>query len=119
MKKLLGSLFLTLLTMTAFAADLSYNGVTPDVIIDVRSPGEFASGHVDGAVNIPVELVEQGIHSLKGIKANSKILVYCRSGRRSAAATAILKQQGYSNVLDGGGMETLVQSLKKCSSSPC
>ena len=120
MKTVLSFVFLAILAISAFAGDVSYRGIRPDFIIDVRTPEEFASGHIEGAINVPVEVVGQSIRAVKGVKPESKLLVYCRSGRRSAAATAVLKQEGYSNVTDGGGIDALAQSLKKCSSSdPC
>src|SRR5690554_7755207 len=49
-------------------------------IVDVRTPGEFASGHFEGAVNIPVKEVEQNLSKFDG---EEQIVVYCRSGARS------------------------------------
>lgn len=108
-----------LLSIAAFAADYQYRGVRPDVVIDVRTPAEFAAGHIDGAINIPVERIGQDISTIKKLQQGSTILLYCRSGRRSAAAAEVLKKQGYSHVLDGGGIETLSQSLKPCASATC
>ena len=111
MKNLSRLLLLVMLSASAFAVDLRYNGVKPDVIIDVRTVGEFQAGHIEGAINIPVDQIEQ-VASLKGIRPDSKILLYCRSGRRSAAAAQILGRRGYRHLIDGGGMDTLAQSLK-------
>jgi len=71
------------------------------VLLDVRSPSEFASGHLSGAKNIPVQ--ELGSR-LKELPPKGKtIVVYCRSGGRSAAAASKLKTVGY-DVHDLGAM---------------
>lgn len=89
------------------------------MIIDVRTPEEFAVGHIDGAINIPVDLIGQGIQSIKGLKKESAILVYCRSGRRSGIAKTTLEQNGFKRILDGGGMESLAHNLKTCTNKVC
>ena len=119
MKFFLQALLLALFVLTAQAKDVSFNGTMPAAIIDVRTPEEFAAGHIDGAVNIPVDKIGQGIRSVKGLKKDSPILVYCRSGHRSAMARLTLEQQGYKNILDGGGMEDLVKKLKACTGKIC
>jgi phage shock protein E len=70
------------------------------VLLDVRSPAEFASGHVDGALNIPVQELTNRMGELRG-KPN--VVVYCRSGGRSCAAAEILQKAGH-EVLDVGAM---------------
>lgn len=117
--KILLALCLALLALSVQARDYSFNGSKPAVIIDVRTPEEFAAGHIDGAVNIPVEQIAQGIQSVKGLKKDATVLVYCRSGRRSALAATTLEQQGYKHVLNGGGLETLAGQLKACSAKSC
>lgn len=78
------------------------------VIVDVRSPWEFESGHVDGARNIPLEEVPYNIDDFKSFK--TPIILYCRSGNRSGMAVSILKQNGLTDIYNGGGLED-VQSL--------
>ena len=112
-------LLLVAMSFSVSAADVSYNGVKPDVIIDVRSAEEFSAGHIEGAINIPVDQIGQKVSGIKKLKQGSTILVYCRSGRRSAAAAEILDRQGYKHVLDGGGIDTLAKSLKQCTSATC
>jgi phage shock protein E len=107
------------MSFSAIAADVRYNGVKPDFIIDVRTAEEYSMGHIDGAINVPVDQIAQQIAGIKGLKPGSTLLVYCRSGRRSAAAAQILQQRGYQHVFDGGAVETLAKSLKKCTSSAC
>jgi len=62
------------------------------VIIDVRTPKEFAGGHVAQAVNIPVEELAK---SVARVPQNKTLVVYCASGNRSAHATALLRQKGW------------------------
>ena len=69
----------------------------------MRTPGEFAEGHVAGAVNVPVQELEATLASLP-IDRNREIVVYCRSGARSSRARNVLLKAGYSKVEDLGGM---------------
>jgi rhodanese-related sulfurtransferase len=73
------------------------------VIVDVRTPGEYAQGHVDGAINIDVEggAFDQQIAKLD---KNATYVVYCHSGRRSGLATDAMAKAGFTNVvnLQGG-----------------
>jgi rhodanese-related sulfurtransferase len=71
------------------------------LLLDVRTPAEFASGHVDGALNIPVQ--ELGARVSEVGPKDRAVVVYCRSGGRSCAAAGLLKNAGY-DVLDVGGM---------------
>lgn len=68
-------------------------------LVDVRTPSEFASGSVVGAVNIPLDQVSRNIGKFKGKK---NVIVFCRSGNRSGQAKSILKQNGIENVINGG-----------------
>ncbi len=69
---------------------------------DVRTPEEFTAGHIDGAINFPLQTMQAG--SLPEADKSKPIYVYCRSGNRSAEATTILKAAGYQNVINLGGM---------------
>lgn len=89
-------------TITATEADEMYeNGGI--LILDVREPKEYKSGHIPGAVNVPRGLLEMEI-GRKAANRDATILVYCRSGARSALATSTLMQMGYNNAvnMDGG-----------------
>ena len=71
------------------------------ILIDVRSGVEFASGYIDGAINIPVDYIS----SIEGsINKDVVIILYCASGMRSTEAAKTLVDLGYTNVynLDGG-----------------
>ena len=72
------------------------------LLLDVRTPGEFASGHIDGAVNIPVQDLANRLGEIKDKQRD--IVVYCRSGGRSAQAKQVLSANGYTAVHDLGGM---------------
>lgn len=69
------------------------------LLLDVRTPGEFASGHVPGAQNVPVETLPAGA---AGLPTDKPVVVYCRSGARSARAKGILLQSGFASVHDLG-----------------
>ena len=71
-------------------------------LLDVRTPGEFDSGHVEGAVNIPVQSLAQRLMELP--PTDKPVVVYCRSGGRSAQAAALLRQAGWTEVHDVGPM---------------
>lgn len=68
-------------------------------LVDVRSAAEFFSGSVKGAVNIPLDNLQQQFSKFKG---KQNIVVFCRSGNRSNMAKHILAQNGYPHVVDGG-----------------
>ena len=69
-------------------------------LLDVRTPSEYASGHISNADNIAVEQLASRISDLP---TDKPIVVYCRSGNRSAQAANILKQAGFTGVYDLGG----------------
>jgi rhodanese-related sulfurtransferase len=71
-------------------------------LLDVRSPGEFGGGHIDGAINIPIQELSGRIDELDD-KAG-EIVVYCQSGTRSAMAKRLLERDGFTNVHDLGGL---------------
>lgn len=73
------------------------------IVVDVRTPEEYAEGHIPGAINIPLDtLGDEQPAELPDL--DQRIYVYCRSGRRSATATAILAGIGYTDVVDFGGI---------------
>ncbi|HNF49242.1 MAG TPA: rhodanese-like domain-containing protein [Chitinophagales bacterium] len=75
-------------------------------LVDVRTPQEFSSGSVKGAVNIPLSEITQRISEFKGKK---NIVVFCRSGNRSTQAKNILEQNGIKNVINGGPWQNVNQ----------
>lgn len=78
-------------------------------LVDVRTPGEFAQGHVNGSVNIPLDSIPSQLQKFKDKK---NIVVFCRSGSRSSQAKIILEQNGFSNVINGGTWEDVNQYVK-------
>ena len=72
-------------------------------IVDVRTPAEFTAGHIQGAINVPNETIGSSAPSALA-DLDATILVYCRSGSRSAQAAKKLLAIGYSNVIDFGGI---------------
>ncbi len=80
------------------------------LVIDVRSPEEWAGGHLEGATLIPVGELEARMDEVERALADDKtkkIVTYCRSGRRSEIAKRMIEQYGFSNVVNGGGYEQL------------
>ncbi|WP_020604691.1 rhodanese-like domain-containing protein [Spirosoma spitsbergense] len=75
------------------------------VIIDVRSPGEFASGHAKGAVNMPLDTLDSKVAALK--KYKKPIILCCASGMRSGQATALLTSKGVADLHDAGSWKKL------------
>ena len=71
-------------------------------LVDVRTPEEFDAGHIEGAVNLPIDALPGRIGELG--PPSTPIVVYCRSGRRSADAAAQLRAAGFTDVLDLGPM---------------
>jgi rhodanese-related sulfurtransferase len=74
---------------------------TAHVLLDVRTPEEFNGGHIADSTNISVETLAE---RLSEVPADQPIVVYCRSGNRSAQAADILKNAGYRQVYDLGGI---------------
>lgn len=75
------------------------------IILDVRSPAEYESGHVAGSINIPLQEITQKDVALD---KNKPILVCCASGSRSGMAVMILKSRGYQDVENAGPWNNLL-----------
>jgi phage shock protein E len=71
-------------------------------LLDVRTPGEFAAGHLEGARNIPVDQLPARLGEV-GPK-ETPVVVYCRSGARSGRAASLLRSAGFARVEDVGPM---------------
>ena len=81
------------------------------LLVDVRSPAEFARGHAEGAINIPVG---QGGKRLEEFGAkDSPVAVYCKSGGRSARAASELSSAGFTDVMNLGGVGQVKDAMKK------
>ncbi len=85
---------------------------TPEaVMIDVRTPEEFAQGHLKGALNINVQAPDfrEQIQTL-GLDPDRPVYLYCRSGRRSQRAAEILREMGFRQLYNIGGFEDLARA---------
>lgn len=80
------------------------------IILDVRTKNEFQGGHIKGAVNIPLQVLQANLSKLKKDKP---IITCCASGMRSASARGVLKSNGFTEVYNGGGWNSLQHKLGK------
>ncbi len=80
------------------------------VVLDVRSPAEYASGHVDGAINLPLDRFVDGYRNAIAEKTQ-RVIIYCASGARSGQAVQYLTAQGYANVVNGVSAHQVAGSL--------
>ncbi len=85
-------------------AQLKANGA---IILDVRTPGEYKSGHIKGSKNIPLQELSRKLNSLDKKKT---IITCCASGMRSGSAKSILKSNGF-DVHNGGGWQSLQNKI--------
>jgi len=76
------------------------------VVIDVRTSAEFANGHVEGSVNIPLDVIANRVEVIK--KYNKQIITCCRSGARSGTAANILNNNGI-DTINGGPWQNVAQ----------
>lgn len=79
------------------------------LLLDVRTPTEFAQGHLEKARNIPYDQLRERIAEL-GSDREVPVVLYCRTGRRSELARQTLRELGFTHVLNGGGYEALRQA---------
>jgi phage shock protein E len=82
------------------------------VIIDVRSPAEFEGGHVDGAINLPLDRFVDGYARVAPDK-QQLVVLYCASGARSEQAVQYLAAQGYGQVVNGISARNVAAQLGK------
>lgn len=80
------------------------------IIVDVRSKEEFESGHISGAINMPLETLSSDSEKIED--KNSCVITCCMSGGRSSVAKNILHSIGYTNVYNGGGWRSLESALR-------
>ena len=114
---LLISLLLLLAGCGGNSADGSYQQITQEeakemmdsqevIILDVREQGEYDSGHIPGAVLLPVGTIDETTAAEVIPEKDSTVLVYCRSGNRSKTASSTLAELGYTNIYEFGGINT-------------
>ena len=99
------------------AADGSYQKISQEeakemmdsqevIILDVREQDEYDSGHIPGAVLLPVGTIDEETAAEVIPEKDSMVLVYCRSGNRSKTASETLVGLGYTNIYEFGGINT-------------
>lgn len=120
MKRILSLLFSLLLLFTGCGgstADNSYQQITQEeakemmdtqevIVLDVREQNEYDSGHIPGAVLLPVGTIDEDTAAAVIPEKDSTVLVYCRSGNRSKTASSTLAKLGYTNIYEFGGINT-------------
>lgn len=120
MKRMLPLFFSLLLLFTGCGgstADNSYQQITQEeakemmdtqevIILDVREQNEYDSGHIPGAVLLPVGTIDEDTAAAVIPEKDSTVLVYCRSGNRSKTASSALAELGYTNIYEFGGINT-------------
>lgn len=85
-----------------------YGSVPGAVLVDVREAEEFAAGHIPGAVNLPLSMIET-----VALPKDTPLFLYCLRGSRSLRAVGILKRMGYTNLRSIGGINTYKGELTK------
>ncbi|MFB2022764.1 rhodanese-like domain-containing protein [Pseudoflavonifractor sp. P01025] len=119
MKRMI-SLLLSLLLLAGCGrntADGAYQQITQEdakemmdtqevIILDVREQDEYDSGHIPGAVLLPVGMIDETTAAEVIPETDSTVLVYCRSGNRSKTASSTLAELGYTNIYEFGGINT-------------
>ena len=98
-------------TLSACSGTESANTVNPEgaVIIDVRTPQEFSSGHLVGSVNIDINAADFE-ENIIALDPTAKYLICCRSGNRSAQAIERMRGLGFTNMVDLGSIEAAATS---------
>ena len=76
------------------------------IILDVREQDEYDSGHISGAVLLPVGTIDETTAAEVIPEKDSTVLVYCRSGNRSKTASSSLAELGYTDIYEFGGINT-------------
>jgi phage shock protein E len=104
-------MFDTIKNMLGLGAKVDYAELVQQgaIIVDVRTKGEYAGGHIKGSINIPVDQLSKNLNKFSD--KNKPIITCCASGMRSASALSILKSNGYTSVHNGGGWSSLRSKL--------
>ena len=102
----------TIKNLFGFGRKVDYAGLVKQgsVILDVRSKGEYAGGHIRGSINISIDTLYSNLSKLKD--KTKPVITCCASGRRSASAKSILKLNGYTEVYNGGAWSSLQNKIR-------
>lgn len=73
------------------------------VILDVRTKTEFDSGHIEGAINVPIDNISENLIASVVPEKSDTVIVYCKSGIRSSIASGEMEKMGYTGILDMAG----------------
>lgn len=110
-QKILISLFLAFIAFSSVAetrANLAWQKIEEGaLLVDVRTPQEFQTQHLESAINFPLNSINVAFND---IDKDREIVVYCRSGNRSGQAERYLKQMGFTHVHNGGGIQELISA---------
>ena len=79
-----------------------YNTTSGAILLDVRTPQEYSEGHIPGGQNLPLQNIDKAADIIDN--KDTPLFVHCLSGGRSRQAEAVLKQMGYTNVTNIGGI---------------
>lgn len=96
--------------LAALLADPSKQAKRDYLVVDVRTPGEFAQGHLPTAVNVPVDRVAA---ELAPPRPDVPLVFYCKRGVRSARATEIARKRGFTNTTNFGGLDRWTGRMEK------
>ena len=81
------------------------------IYIDVRTKGEYDGGHVDNAINF--DIMDMMYGKFPEIEKDAEITLYCESGNRSMMAKTMMEQNGWTKVVDGGGIDNVMNNDQK------
>lgn len=119
--------FAMLFTVACYSATTeTRDTITPEIlvaieqqalIVDVRTPEEYADSHYPGAINIPHESILDGLNQL-GVTTSTAVILYCRSGNRSGKAEQALREKGFTEARNAGGLEALLSATAQQASRP-
>lgn len=83
------------------------------MLIDVRTSAEYAEGHIQNAMNIPLGDIATGnLGALQDVAKGESLQLYCRSGARSQSAQGLLQKIGFTNVVNLGSLEEAMRALE-------
>lgn len=95
----------SILPLSACTSPSQVEVASDAVVIDVRTPAEFAAGHLENAVNIPVDSPDFDAR-IAQLPTDGSYVVYCRSGNRSAQAASRMQNAGFTDVVDAGSVDS-------------